>query len=45
MSDEYKIGLNNFDTEIRSKAKSDFISFWDEQAKKTFMVSTMDKNP
>ena len=34
MSDEYKIGLNNFDTEIRSKAKSDFISFWDEQAKK-----------
>jgi len=34
MSDEYKIGLNNFDTEIRSKAKSDFISFWAEQAKK-----------
>ena len=34
MSDAYQIGLNNFDTQIRAKAKSDFISFWDEQAKK-----------
>ena len=34
MSKEYEIGLNNFDTQTRVKAKSDFISFWDEQAKK-----------
>ena len=34
MSKEYKIGLNNFDTQTRVKAQSDFISFWDEQAKK-----------
>jgi len=34
MSKEYKIGLNNFDTQTRVKARSDFISFWNEQAKK-----------
>ena len=34
MSKEYEIGLNNFDTQTRVKAQSDFISFWDEQAKK-----------
>ena len=34
MSKEYEIGLNNFDTQTRVKAKSDFISFWDDQAKK-----------
>ena len=34
MSKEYEIGLNNFDTQTRVNAKSDFISFWDDQAKK-----------
>nr|AIF12766.1 acetate--CoA ligase (ACSS, acs) [uncultured marine thaumarchaeote KM3_57_D03] len=34
MSKEYEIGLNNFDTQTRIKAQSDFISFWNEQAKK-----------
>jgi len=33
-ADSYKIGLGNFDTETRIKAKSDQTSFWDEQAKK-----------
>ena len=32
--DSYKIGLGNFDTETRRKAKLDIVSFWDEQAKK-----------
>ena len=34
MTKEYEIGLNNFDTQTRIKAQSDFISFWNEQAKK-----------
>ena len=32
--DSYKIGLGNFDTEARRKAKLDQTSFWNEQAKK-----------
>ena len=48
MSKEYEIGLNNFDTETRIKAQSDFISFWDEQAKKLSWfqpwVKTLDWN-
>ena len=33
MSETYDIGLGNYDSEIRKKADSDFVSFWDEQAK------------
>jgi len=33
MGNEYNIGLGNNDLETRKKADSDFISFWDEQAK------------
>ncbi len=33
MSETYDIGLGNNDSEIRKKANSDFVSFWDEQAK------------
>ena len=33
-TDSYKIGLGNFDTEARRKAKLDQTSFWNEQAKK-----------
>ncbi len=33
MSEIYNIGLGNNDSEIRKKADSDFVSFWDEQAK------------
>ena len=32
--DSYEISLGNFDTKTRIEAKSNFISFWDEQAKK-----------
>ena len=30
----YSISLGNFDTETRMNAKLDYVSFWDEQAKK-----------
>ncbi|MDH3823315.1 MAG: acetyl-coenzyme A synthetase, partial [Nitrosopumilus sp.] len=33
MSETYNIGLGNNNSEIRKKADSDFVSFWDEQAK------------
>ncbi len=33
-SDSYEIGLGNNDFETRKKAKEDFISFWNSQAKK-----------
>ena len=33
MSEIYDIGLGNFDNGLRKKADSDFVSFWDEQAK------------
>ena len=33
MTESYKVGLGNNDYEIRKKADSDFVSFWDEQAK------------
>jgi len=49
MSKTYNIGLGNNDTEIRKKANSDFVSFWDDQAKKLFWFSpwkkTLDWNP
>ncbi|MEX0861401.1 acetate--CoA ligase [Nitrosopumilus sp.] len=33
MPEIYFIGLGNHDTSVREKANSDFVSFWDEQAK------------
>ncbi len=33
MSETYNVGLGNNDTEIRKNANSDFVSFWDDQAK------------
>jgi len=40
MSETYDIGLGNNDSEIRKKANSDFVSFWDEQAKNLFWFSS-----
>lgn len=34
MSQTYNIGLGNHDDSIRSEAESDFVKFWDTQAKK-----------
>ncbi|MDH3794046.1 MAG: acetate--CoA ligase [Nitrosopumilus sp.] len=43
MSETYYIGLGNNDSEIRKKANSDFVSFWDEQAKNLFWFSPWEK--
>ena len=43
MSKTYNIGLGNNDSEIRKKADSDFVSFWDEQAKNLFWFSPWKK--
>ncbi len=43
MSETYNIGLGNNDSEIRKKANSDFVSFWDEQAKNLFWFSSWRK--
>ena len=49
MSDTYNIGLGNNDTDTRLKADSDFVSFWDDQAKNLAWFSTwkntLDWNP
>ncbi|AFS80616.1 acetate--CoA ligase [Candidatus Nitrosopumilus koreensis AR1] len=49
MSDTYDIGLGNHDVETRKKASSNFVSFWDEQAKNLTWFSpwskTLDWNP
>ena len=49
MSETYNIGLGNNDTEIRKKANSDFLSFWDDQARNLYWFSswekTLDWNP
>jgi acetyl-CoA synthetase len=46
---EYEIGLGNNDTETRRKGDSDFILFWEEQAKQLSWFSswkkTLDWNP
>ena len=48
-AESYDINLGNKDTETRKKASEDFISFWDEQAKKlswfTSWEKTLDWNP
>ena len=43
MSEIYHIGLGNNDNSLRKKADSDFISFWDEQAKNLSWFSTWEK--
>ena len=49
MSDSYTVSLGNNDTETRVKANSDYVSFWNEQAKglKWFehWKKTLDWNP
>jgi acetyl-CoA synthetase len=43
MSKKYHIGLGNNDSEIRKRANSDFVSFWDEQAKNLSWFSPWEK--
>ena len=43
MSDTYDIGLGNNAPHIREKAESNFVSFWDEQAKKLSWFSPWNK--
>ncbi|MCS5528788.1 MAG: acetate--CoA ligase [Nitrosopumilus sp.] len=49
MSEKFDIGLGNNDTILRKKANSDFVSFWDNQAKNLSWFSswtkTLDWNP
>ena len=49
LSEKYGIGLGNNDTILRKKANSDFVSFWDDQAKNLSWFSswtkTLDWNP
>ncbi len=49
MGDIFEIGLGNYDTETRKRADSDFVSFWNEEAKKLswFQIwdKTLDWNP
>ncbi len=49
MSETYNVGLGNNDTEIRKKANSDFVSFWDDQARNLSWFSpwkkTLDWHP
>ena len=42
-TDSYEIGLGNNDIQIRIKAESDFISFWNSEAKKLFWFKTWSK--
>ena len=43
MGDIFEIGLGNNDTETRKIADSDFVSFWNEEAKKLSWFQTWDK--
>ena len=43
MSDTYNIGLGNNEPDTRIKADSDFVSFWDGQAKNLFWFSPWEK--
>ena len=43
MDSEFLIGLGNNDSGIRKKAQSDFIGFWDEQAKNLQWFRKWDK--
>ncbi len=43
MGDIFEIGLGNNDTETRKRADSDFVSFWNEEAKKLSWFQIWDK--
>ena len=43
LSETYHIGLGNDDSQVRQKADSDFVSFWDEQARELSWFSTWNK--
>ena len=43
MSEKYVIGLGNNDVNLRKKADSDFVSFWDEQAHNLTWFSTWNR--
>ena len=43
MSEIFHIGLGNNDDSLRKKADSDFVSFWDEQAKNLSWFSSWEK--
>jgi len=43
MAENYDIGLGNNDSETRKKASSDFVSFWDEQARNLSWFSPWEK--
>lgn len=43
MAETYRIGLGNNDNDLRKKADSDFVSFWDDQAKNLSWFSPWDK--
>jgi acetyl-CoA synthetase len=43
MSDIFNIGLGNNNPEIRKRAESDFVTFWEEQAKKLYWFSPWNK--
>jgi len=43
MSETYNVGLGNNDSEIRKKANSDFVSFWDDQAKNLYWFTPWEK--
>lgn len=43
MSKIFKIGLGNNDLETRKQADSDFVSFWDDQAKNLSWFSSWNK--
>lgn len=49
MSETYDIGLGNNDVETRKNANSDYVAFWDNQAKNlswfSFWTKTLDWNP
>jgi acetyl-CoA synthetase len=49
MSETFDIGLGNHDNKLRKKADSDFVSFWDDQARNLFWFSpwttTLDWKP
>ena len=49
MSEKYHIGLGNNDLSLRTKARSDYVSFWADQAKNLHWFSpweqTLDWRP
>ena len=42
-TDPYEVGLGNNDIQTRIKAESDFVSFWNSEAKKLFWFKTWSK--